>query len=292
MIGPTAAATVRPDRSRSTTAGPTPAASAALEPGRGPGRGGEDDGVDLARGDGPDRRVERGRVRRRAPAVDDEAAHARARGGERLVQTVGAGAVVLDGDASAPARRRRAAPRRSRRTSRTPRPSRPADRRPGWRRGPSVRGRRSGRARSTAVSGSASPTASAASIQPRNPMPVVTTTMSGGSARSSRVAAIRRASSSLRDHAQRRRVPDHRAAALEGGAELGRAAVRGHEDHAPRHGLGDGLAHEVIVSRACGGAVTGPPGGTGSTGHVAEHGIRRHRRLAQQLRGGHVARRR
>ena len=131
---------------------------------------------------------------------------------------------------------------------------------------------------STAVSRSASPTASAASIQPRKPMPVVTTTMSGGSSSSSRVAAMSRASSSLGTMLSAGACRIDRAAALQGGAELGGAAVRGHEDHAPRHGLRDGLAHGAIVSRARGtdGTVSRRPAVAGASSSGRGH-VRRRR---------------
>ena len=64
-----------------------------------PGRGREDDRVDLAGGHAADRRRRPQPGPGRAPAVDDEARDLGAGRREHLVQPVGARAVVLDGDA-------------------------------------------------------------------------------------------------------------------------------------------------------------------------------------------------
>ena len=98
------------------------------------------------------------------------------------------------------------------------------------------------------------PQPSAASTQPRNPIPVVATVMSGGWA----IERLRRREQvgvvGERDDADRRPVQDHRAPALEHGAELLRATGRRHPDREARQ-RGDGRGR----------------GARGGSGH---HGIR------------------
>ena len=79
-------------------------------------------------------------------------------------------------------------------------------------------------------------------------MPVVTTTVSGGSASSDRVPLEQRGVVDVRDHAQRRGVPDRGTAATQGGGELGGPAVGGDEHDEAREGLVDGFAHGAIVT--------------------------------------------
>ena len=170
------------------------------------GRGGEHDRVDLAGGDG------RGptRSRRRRPAAVPSGtrrgcATSRTGGRERLVETVGARAVVLHRDLAGRRRPRRAAPRAISALvsdSATQSAVSPA----AWiaprALGPraTIRVPREHRDERLVEQ----PAASAASIQPRNPMPVVTTTMSGGSASSDRVPSSSAASSMCGHHAERR----------------------------------------------------------------------------------------
>ena len=141
------------------------------------------------------RGLDHGRVRRRTPAVHDEAADPRTGGGERLVEPVRAGAVVLDGDVAAGDAlvEQHLGDLGARLGLGDPVGGEPG----GLDRAARLGSARDdpGAARASRTSGSSSPAASAASIQPRNPMPVVTTTVSGGSASSDRVPSSSAASS-------------------------------------------------------------------------------------------------
>ena len=125
---------------------------------------------------------ERGGVRRRPPPVDDEALHVGAGLGEGLVEAVRAGAVVLHRDArpATPSPSMTSAISAAVSDSATQSADSPA----AWIAPARLGPRATIRARaSTSRRAPASPAASAASIHPRKPTPVVATTTSGGFAR-------------------------------------------------------------------------------------------------------------
>src|SRR5690606_14738772 len=206
------------------------------EPCLGAGRGREHDGVDLPDRRGLDGRAQHLGVRRRSPAVHDEARDLGARLGEHDVEPVGARTVVLEGDAQArdPLAEEHVRDLGGRLGLRDP-----VGREPGG----LDRAARLGAARDDPRVGEhlEQSVGEAGHVRGLDPGPEADARGDDHDVRrvlhevarpGEELGVVR-----VREHAQRRRVADLRAPAAQGRGELALAAVRGDEHGAARHRL-------------------------------------------------------